>query len=349
MALDQPQAVQVKITPKLQKALIWILVLLAWFLPALTSPWSGISAGQAGGLFANMFMATLAVMVVVHLVFKSSSQDTKNKGDLASALLLFLGSSFIVMNARLDSVQLADSADRLKAVVEANQQQVAQVQVAPTGPVAPAPVQEAVSAPMGGSTKLKMAKMLDRIGEASKRQTVRVSDFLARFNQLDLTNTLTPETLTSSQGLANAHHKFKTLKSLVAERTKIYDEVFAETRNIIMTSGLTAHELKEALDGFEQGERRFKQAIAGMAKPQNEMADLGLQIVDICQRNLGVFKAVQGNIMFQTQEQLDFYQSRMARFVELAKVEEDATQTYATLVQSSQQSIQKDLADFSKR
>lgn len=350
---DELKAAQEKATSRKQKFLVWGLLLLAWCLPALTSPWSGMSAFRAGELFSYLFMTTLVVMVVVQLVFKGSSPEIKAKSDLTVALLLFLGSGYLVLNAKLDSVQLADSAEKLKAVVEANQQQMLKAQSAPSVPVttppAPSPVQEVVSSPSSDSPKVKMAKMLDKIVEVSKRQEVRVSDFMARFNQLDLTNILAPEVLTSGPGLADAHHKFKTFKSLVAERTKIYDDIFAENKSIIMTSGLTAKELKEALVGFEQGEKRFKQAIAGMAKPQNEMADLGIQIVDMCQRNLGVFKTSQGNILFQTQAQLDFYQSRMARFVELVKVEETATRAYAELVQASQQNIQKDLADISKR
>lgn len=323
------------------------LILLAWVAPFFV----GLDAGAAGYAAGQLMAVTLFLMFLVWLVFKEDNPTGKARANLAIALVVVLWSGYTSVRAQAEQRQLREAAAKLERQLAEFQQGKA----APAGQAAAtAPESSKPSTPLMAmsdeSPKLVLVRIMEKYGEVSKRQNALLQALNSKFEALHTENLLSPATLTNAKELNNARVTVQAFRSLVSERRKLFEAMYAENEDIIRNSGLDAKPLQTALEVFASGRARLLKSLGDLETAQLSLMTTASRVHDLCGTSPGacVLASDGRTIQFRTQLHLDEYRTQMAKLQQLVRDEAAAMEAYNGYLQQAQDRNRQNLQNLQR-
>jgi hypothetical protein len=321
----------------------WIAIGVASVLPMLTIIESDSLAFKAGQHIAYLLFGVGFVGFITSLVFKKSTEEVKAKTSLTIGILAITYSAFTslqwvneIKEFRVSAVSFA------KAVQEAEAQPVTSTEQ----PIQTASQADSVKAI--DTSKSAIVRMMDGISGNKKEQIARLKALQVKESQINTGEILKPETLVNAQAIASAQKELKKFSELIADREFIYSDYVNKTMKVMGSVGLTSNEKRDAIAGFNEIWLPQKKIMENISKAQRAVINSSTKIINLCEVNLGKFQVQNGQIMFQTQEQLTLYQTEMAKIQQAAQDESKASDAYQQMVIQSSQRMEKDLQKLQK-
>lgn len=323
------------------------LILLAWIAPFFV----GLDAGAAGYAAGQLMAMTAFLMFAAWLVLKDGNSTGKARADLAIALLVVLWSGYTSVRAQTEQRQLREAAAKLERQLAGLQQGKAAPtdQVAATMPESSKPSAPAM-AMSDESPKLVLVRIMEKYGEVSRRQNALLQALNSKFEALDTENMLSPATLTNAKELKKARVTVQEFRSLVSERRRLFEALYAENEGIIRNSGLDAKTLQTALEVFAAGRSRLLKSLGDLETAQLSLMTTASRIHDLCGTSPGACAlAPDGRtIQFRTQLHLDEYRTQMAKLQQLARDEAAAMEAYNSYLQQAQERNRQNLQNLQR-
>ncbi len=144
-----------------------------------------------------------------------------------------------------------------------------------------------------------------------------------RFTRVDMSNLLTPVTITSKAGIAAGREKVAQSKELVAARDALLHQNFEDIRKLVadLPDGATKTEAQATIGKKrEETIRVFKE----LSKAQNVHLDLIVQILDWSEAQGSKLKNVGGQLQYTTMEQGNQLQALLDKLTAAEKVADKA-------------------------
>jgi hypothetical protein len=160
-----------------------------------------------------------------------------------------------------------------------------------------------------------------------------------KFNAVDLSTVLVPQNLLTAAGIKSSRATLDAYKGLIRERGAMLDKHFAATEQIMRGAGLSERELNNGLAGINSSKGPILQTYAELDAAQLASVKASADILTFAERGLGRITVQNGQLMFQTQPELDEYRRLMQVLTDVATKEDVVTQRVTALQQKSKQSM----------
>lgn len=328
------------------KRMGWALLALALATPALLGAAGILTAYKVGQLTVEVGFAWLVAAVIVDLFTRKRDAVAQANGRIVAALLALVMALVSGFNAYRDT-QKIDSAKKelieqfMATTVEARS---APAKItAPAEPVSAAPVTAATPSP---EPKPFIANEADRMVSFMSAMKVRAKDFAEKsaaldrkFNSVDMSTVLAPQAVTSKAGIAASRKTLSYFKGLINERDSMLNQHYIQTEQMIRSQGLTDREIQQALLGMRGPQDETVKAFVALSTAQLASLKATGDILDFAERSLGRLVVQNGQLMFQTQPELDEYNRLMQVLTSRATEEAEVTQRVAALSQKSRQNL----------
>lgn len=331
---------------KSAKRIGWGLVALALVTPSLMSATGFISAFKSGELTVQVGFAWLVAAVVIDLILKKRDATTKANGRIVAATLalvmaLATGVSFYRDTQKVDAAKKELIEQFMKSAVEAK---TVDAQAAPAydlTPVAPAAEPQIPSSPttLGRTEADRVVVLMGLMKERAKRFAEEFGALDRKFNSIDLGTILVPQSLISNASIQASRKKLDRYKALITERDALLKQHFVLSEQIIRGAGLTEQEIQEALSGLNSNKGTVIQNYANLTIAQLATVKASQDILSFAEHGLGRISVQDGQLMFQTQPELDEYQRLMQVLTDAASKESAITEKVTAQAQKSKQSL----------
>ena len=137
------------------------------------------------------------------------------------------------------------------------------------------------------------------------KQEADFADFAKRFDKVDLSKVLTPDSITTAAGQSTARALLADYKSLLVERRALIAKNLDDTRQFLQSNSGTLSE--SALSGFERGKTRTTKFYDELDVLQNAYADKVLKLVDFTATQGDKIIARSGKLVFASPSQLNSF------------------------------------------
>lgn len=339
-----------EIPEKSAKRIGWGLVALALATPSLMSATGFVSAFKAGELTVQVGFVWLVAAVVIDLILKKRDATTKANGRIVAATLalvmaLATGVSFYRDTQKVDVAKKELIEQFMRSTVEAR---TVTAQTAPAyelAPVPPAAEPRAPSSPpvqkatVGRTEADRMAVLMGLMKERAKKYAEEIGALDSKFNSVDLGTILVPQSLMSKASIQVSRKKLDRYTALIAERDAILKQHFVLSEQIIRSAGLTEQEVQEALAGLNSNKGTVVQNYANLTTAQLASVKASQEILSFAERGLGRIFVQNGQLMFQTQPELDEYQRLMLELTDSAATEGAIAEKVTAQAQKSKQKL----------
>jgi hypothetical protein len=305
-----------------------------------------IDARKAGELTVYVGFAWLGAAVIIDLLTRKRDALKKANGRIvAAALALVVGLTSAFNSYQGDKKVDAAKTELIEQFMATTVQARNEPAPATSQPEAPPP---AVGAPAEATppTKPFIANEADRMVSFLNAMKVRAKEFAEqstaldrKFNSTDMSAVLVPQTLTRKDGIQTSRKTLDRYKGLVQERNSMLKQHFIQTEQVIRNQGLTEREINEALAGMRGPQNESVKAYADLSAAQLLSLKATGDILDFAERSLGRVVVQNGQMMFQTQPELDEYNRLMQVLTAVAANEEVVTQRVTVLSQKSKQHL----------
>lgn len=321
----------------------WIALGIASVLPMLTIMKSDSLAFKAGQHISYLLFGVGFVGFISFLVFKKNTDEVKAKTSLTICILALIYSAFT-------SLKWVNEVDEIRASAEIYAKAVQEETATPVPPTE-TPIQQPPQTEPAKATytsKSAIARMVDGVAVYKKEQITRLQALQAKEAQVNTGDVLKPETLVDEQAIANAKKELKKFADVIAEREFIFSDYVNKSMKVMDSVGLTAEEKRDAIAGFNENWLPVKKILEDISKAQKTVINSSLKIINLCEANLGKFQSQNGQILFQTQEQLTLYQTEMAKIQQAAQDESKASDAFQQPAIQSTQRMEKNLQKIQK-
>ena len=326
---------------KSAKRMGWAVLAIALASPIVMSWMSIISAYKAGELTVQVGFAWLAAALVIDLLTRKRDAISKANGRIVAAVLALILALVMGFNVYRDDKKV-DTAKRelieqfMAATVDAKSTSTSQVGVAPAQTQASVPVALQVASTSKADREVVI---LNAMRVRAKQFAEETGAIDRRFAAIDLDDVLLPQTLMSKVGLDASRKKLNSYKAAIAERDAVLKKHFVSSEQIIRGSGLSEREVNEDMDGFNSSKGPISQNYADLTLTQLATVKATEDIFDFAQRALGRITVQNGQLMFQTQPELDEYGRLVQALTDVASKETVATQKVQAQAQKSKQAL----------
>ena len=181
----------------------------------------------------------------------------------------------------------------------------------------------------------KMKYKIKKLGDDMTSLNQKLSSF-------DISHVLTPERLTTKEGIQTSRKEVRTLQSLIDERQSILQRYFAGVENLIKTEDVSEVDRTQTLDGFNKGKTNTKKLYDALRDAQAASMKSTTDLLDFAENILGSTLVQDGKIMFQTKTDLDEYNRLMGILRSGSTREEAVTSQIMAKIQSSRQEMLKE-------
>lgn len=332
------------------KRIGWALLALALSSPVFMGASGILSAYKVGELTAQIGFAWLFAALAIDLVLKRRDVITKARGRIVAAALTLVMSLVSGINVYRDT-QKVDTAK--KELIEQFMATAVEVRNAPapvaaTEQVATAQAAAAIPASVVPSSVAKpfAANEADRMVGAMNAMKVRVKalaeqsgELDRKFNAVDMSTVLTPQALTSKEGIQASRKTLDYFKGLINERDTMLKQHFYQSEQIIRSQGLTDRQVNEAIAGMRGPQDESVKIYAALSAAQLASLKATSDIVSFAERSLGRVVVQNAQMMFQTQPELDEYNRLMQVLAAMATKEDAVSQQLSKLSQRRKQSL----------
>ncbi len=214
---------------------------------------------------------------------------------------------------RLDSEKQA-----MRAIADSGRKSLAQLESLSKGE---APAADA-SATIKGDDRSTLGKAAPVMQAYQKESMESARRYLATIEAIGLDQTLTPATLTTSDGIAKNRQRFERYLAELAAQKKRDDALVVQYRGkLVDAMGATTY-ARGFLDGFDDSIRRRNELEAEWAVNQTSLIAQMSAVNEFMAGRRGSVTVQGDQLMFATQADLDRYRQAMAPIERLAKEEE---------------------------
>lgn len=191
------------------------------------------------------------------------------------------------------------------------------------------------------SQKASMVRLLDNLEKNQQRQEGLAQEFDAKFAAVNMADVLTPVALTTSSGISRSRATVRRFRELIDERRRLSVSFLDERERILRSSSLDQANQQAALGAFNSSKKQTLILIDNLEAIQREIIGSITKIIDLCASSLGQLGIQDGNILFQSQEQLDQYRIQLVLIQRYTEAEENAMAVYIAHLQKGRQSLQE--------
>lgn len=186
-----------------------------------------------------------------------------------------------------------------------------------------------------------VAVLLNNLAKHIAVESEKMAALNVRFEAPDasLDKVLDPENFINPELLVDSRRKLQIFQSLIAERQTLIANHIKRSEEILRTAKLPAHQREEALKGFNESLPLAKVNYKKLDDSQLGMAKSAHRILDIAQRGMGVIRVQDGNVLFETQADVDAYNQGMEQIRQFAQKEQEAAQAIQQTAQKTQDGI----------
>lgn len=336
-------------TVREEKRTRWLaigLLATAWLIPlAWAVLYPSASAFEAGEFLGQIVIVSAVIIAAVRFIFKNSSplSNAKARLSVAIAMLVWSGTHFVI-DAQ-DQAELKAALSNVEQALD-HREQVMAGSTAENEPPAKLIKASTLTPASPESEKAMVARFLNKVAEANRKQTERMQELNAKFEGLDLSSVLVPENLVDAEAIAQSKTTLNEFSRFLNERNRLFHSLTNENEAMLNTSGLPPKALETAMKGFNEGKASTVKLMTDLDKAQRGIVTAAARILAMCEENLGQFSVKGNNLMFRTEEQLAFYREQMAKLQEFAAEEEKATRGLAEVDAENRESVRRDLAEF---
>ncbi|MHB9102054.1 MAG: hypothetical protein ACYC2E_11120, partial [Sulfuricella sp.] len=187
------------------------------------------------------------------------------------------------------------------------------------------------------SQKVVMARLMAKIEESHKQQDVLAQELSAKFAALDMDNLLTPAALTTANGIIRSRATIQRFSELIEERRRLAVSFLDEGERTLRSSGLDRVILQTELEAASTTKNRNLALIGDLENAQRGIVISVLKIIDLCEHSLGRLGVRDGGILFQSQEQVDTYQTQLGLIQQYAQREDIAMAAFIAFSKQTRQ------------
>lgn len=325
-------------------------VLVALALPLLASVAGITPAFDAGRRFGNLAMVYLLLAIVAFVATQKRSGFAKSYGTLGAGAILLICSATATLQSWHDQHDVHAAAQELsRALDEIKQAQEQPAQTAEVGSQSPE-ISTAIQPPKpsaAGPSK-GMAALLHAIATHAKKSAAESQALDRKFQSIDLSDVLTPNNLTSAEGLSKSTVKIRQIEGLIAERNGWLQSVMSRGEAMIRNAPISDDEKRRALEGFEEKRPRTIRMYRDLDTAQKaSMASISAML-DFAAQNINSMAVSDGQLLFETQAKLDQYNVLLQRIEQVAAAEENTVRNVAAMQQQAAREMEEDLAKLAK-
>lgn len=183
------------------------------------------------------------------------------------------------------------------------------------------------------SQKAVQAGLLGQIAESHTLQDILVQKLDGKFAAIDLESVLTPASLTTANGISRAKATIQQLSELIEERRRLVDGFYFEGERTLRNSELNQENLQVELETFYATKKHMLNLFADVENAQRRSIGAVMEIVNLCEKNLGQLSVRDGYILFPSQEQLNVYETQLALGQKYAQEETRAMAAFIAFAQ----------------
>jgi hypothetical protein len=330
----------------------WGLLVAALAAPSILGAAGVLSAFKVGEFTVQVGFSWLVAAIVIDFILKKRDAVIKANGRIVAAtlaLVMALSVSFTWYrdNQKVDTAKNELIEQFMKSTVEAKNAAAAPEAPQPPAsaqiPGPPAATAAAATTPtrasaVGSEADRAVAFLQNMKGRAKKF----AEDFAAldrKFTANDLSSVFKAENLVTGEGIRASRKKVETFKALINERNTILKQHFASSEALIRNSGLSEREMNEGLAGLNSGKDSTLRNYESLGVAQLSSLKLIGELLTFADNSVGRTSVKDGQIMFQTQSELDEYRRVFGAIMESAANEEVATQKVQEMAQQHKQNL----------
>lgn len=324
----------------------WAVLALALATPSLMGTAGFLSAYKVGEITVQVGFAWMMAAVAIDLLTRKRDAVAKANGRIVAAVLalvLALASGFNVYRntQRVDAVKKELIEHLMASTAEAKNATAADP--TPTAPSAATPQTRAVALVASQLGEASEADRVIRFLNAAKKRSKEFAEesetLERRFNAVDLSEALAPQSLVNKTDIEASRTQLNVLTTAIAERDAMLKRHYALSEQIIRSSGLTQREVNKAMDGMNSGKGVVEKTYADVTTAQLATVKATDDVLTFAQRRLGRTTVLNGQLLFQTQSELDEYTRLIQVLQDAAAVEASTTQRAQELMQRSKQAL----------
>lgn len=191
----------------------------------------------------------------------------------------------------------------------------------------------------GSNTAEKQVAFMKGVQVRATKWATEAGALERKFAAIDLSDVLKPENLTSGPAIAASRQKVRQVQALINERNTALRRYLADSAEYFRTVDIDEPSRREATSSFEPGRDNSLKAHNELGSAQFASLQSILEILDFAEKNLGRTSVQDDQIMFQTQPQLDQYQSIFASIQRAEAQEEAVSKKIGELQKASRKSM----------
>lgn len=321
------------------------LLVMAWIMPLAWAFTPSASAFEAGEFFGQILMGSGLIIAVVGFIFRNSSPLSKAKARLAVAIVTLVWSGTHVVTGALDHAELRTALSNVEQSLDYTEQVVNEVLAGEQSPAKLIKTSAPAAAPTE-SEKVLLARFLNKAADARRKQAEKMQELAAKFAETDLSTVLVPANLVDAEAISKSKKTLNEFSRFLNERNRLFYSLTDESETMLNNSGLPPKALETAMRAFNEGKTSTVKLMGDLDRAQRGIVTAAARILTMCEANLGQFEVKDDNLLFQTEEQLAFYQEQMAKLQEFAALEEKATKGLIEADAENRASVRRDLAAF---
>lgn len=323
----------------------WGLLVVALAVPSILGAAGILSAFKVGEFTVQVGFSWLAAAVVIDLILKKRDSVIKANGRIVAATLALVAALSVSLTWYRDN-QNVDTAKKelieqfMKSTVEAKNAAAAPAAPQPAASAQiPGPLAATAVVPAAGSEADRAVAFLQAMKGRVKKFAEDFAALDRKFTANDLASVLKAENLVTREAIQASRKKVETFKALINERNAILKQHFVSSEAFIRNSGLSEREMNEGLAGLNSGKDNTLRNYANLGVAQLASLKLIGELLTFAENSVGRTSVKDGQMMFQTQPELDEYRRLIGAIVESAANEEVATQRVQEMAQQQKQNL----------
>ena len=322
------------------------LIALAISSPILLALVDFLDARKAGELTVYVLLVLLVSDAISNQLTRTRKSLSKAKGRIAIAviaLVLILTSAF---SSYHDKQKVKDATKELvkefmTATIDARNtpiQTSSQDEVLENASVLPQAIEQS-SNPFIENEADRALRTIEALKPMVKRQVKEKEEFNRKFNAVDLSKALAPQTLTTKDGIRATRKTLETYKTLITERDSMVEKHLVEGEKLFRSQGLTENEIKRALKGMRGPQDENVKMVAELSSAQFAGVEAIFNILAFAESTLGRVTLQDGSLIFQTQAKLDEYNQLLDDYNEISIKEENLLKRAFAISAENKQSM----------
>lgn len=311
-----------------------------------------LEADQLGYYFGRGLFYFLLLVIVLGFIGRKKPSELKDTLDLVGAVIWagFLLFVVIHLSSKKLEVEAAKSAIRefaqtgrdvietQKAAVDKGVAEtpiiVQQQQTNITPPPSNLPHR---STPPASSAQDLFQKLNEFVKQISQRTLADQAQIASDTEKLGLETMLVPQTLTSKDGIEQNRAKIKAYSELVERRLALFRSAMSEMDQQVSTlaTGRPDKFEVEFLRGYAEGKKNRVELEATMYANQKAAIAALTEMNEFMAARVGRTMTQSGQLLFQTQEELDTYNKYLMEIQQQAQIESDIQKRYQEALQQT--------------